>query len=249
MKNQLDLAFEPARTRGGSRRGAGRKSQRSRPGVPHGRRPGHNARHPVHVTLRITEGVLQGAGLRTLRRRDLYKIIRRAFVHGCKKYTSGGQFRICQFSVQRDHMHLLVEADSQVALSRGMQGFAIRVVKGINRFLDRRGKVLDDRYHARPVKSPQQTRNALAYVVLNARKHGEHRCVRLHWSETYIDPYSSAHYCDGFNRDIGPPPEHDRDANAPVAEAQTWLLRVGWRRHGLIPPDYIPGPGCRLGDR
>ena len=206
------------------------------------RRQEHKAWHPVHVTQRIADSVLRGAGLRTLRRRDVYKILHRAFVHGCKRDAVGGNFRICQFSVQRDHLHLVVEADSKTALSRGMQAFAIRVAKGINRFLGRRGQVFDDRYHAEVATSPRQTRNVVRYVMLNARKHGEHTLVPLHWSVTYVDPYSSAYYFDGFTRNIGPPTTALNDTDTvPVAPAETWLLRVGWRQHGLIPPNATPG--------
>ena len=242
MGNQLGFVFEPPKTRGGKRRGAGRKRSRARPGVPHTKRQEHKARYPVHVTQRIADSVLTGAGLRTLRRRDVYKILHRAFVHGCKRDAVGGNFRICQFSVQRDHLHLIVEADSKAALSLGMQAFAIRVAKGINRFLGRRGQVFDDRYHAEVATNPRQTRNVVRYVLLNARKHGEHTLAPLHWSATYVDPYSSARYFDGFTRDIGPPKAafHDTDA-VPVAPAETWLLRVGWRQHGLIPPNATPG--------
>ena len=124
----------------------------------------------MHVTQRIADSVLTGAGLRTLCRRDVYKILHRAFVHGCKRDAVGGNFRICQFSVQRDHLHLIVEADSKAALSRGMQAFAIRVAKAINGFLGRRGQVFDDRYHAEVATNPRQTRNVVRYVLLNARK-------------------------------------------------------------------------------
>lgn len=242
---QLAIAFAEPKTWGGKRRGAGRKRSRPRSSVPHRRRQEHLAHHPVHVTQRIREDVLQDAGLRTLRRRDVYKIIRRAFVRGCRKKMQVGNFRICQYSVQRDHMHLIVEADNQDALSTGMKGFAIRVAKGINSFLGRKGSVFDDRYHLQTVKSPRQTRNVVSYVILNARKHGVHRHEPLHWSETYIDPFSSAHYFNGFTRDIGPPQFAELDLGPPVAAAKTWLLRTGWRRHGLIDPDETPGHSSR----
>ena len=195
------------------------------------------ARHPVHVTQRIAAGVLSDTGLPTLRRRDVYRIVRRAFVYGCQRDTHGGKFRICHYSVQRNHMHLIVEADSEAALSRGMQGFGIRVAKGINRVLGRTGRVFDDRYHAQPVTSPRQARNALTYVLLNAHKHGEPVTGPT-------DPFSSADYFDGFTHATGPPADGDHDADPPVVSAQTWLLHTGWRRHGLISPFETPGP-CR----
>ena len=142
-------------------------------------------------------------------------------------------------------MHLIVEADNQAALSRGIKGFAIRVAKGINHFLGRKGGVFDDRYHKQTVTNPRQTRNVVSYVILNARKHGVHRRESLHWSETYIDPFSSARYFDGFTSGVGPPRLRNSDRALPVAAAQTWLLRTGWRRHGLIDPNETPGRNRR----
>jgi len=68
---------------------------------------------------------------------------------------------VLQFSVQRDHIHLLVEAPDGRALSRGLQGLAIRIAKGVNRILGRRGRVWADRFHARALRTPREVRNAL----------------------------------------------------------------------------------------
>src|SRR3990172_9283341 len=71
-----------------------------------------------------------------------------------------------------NHLHLVAEPQARAALRRGMQGLSIRVAKALNRLLGRHGKVLADRYYARPLATAAETRAALNYVMTNARKHG-----------------------------------------------------------------------------
>ena len=81
-------------------------------------------------------------------------------------------FRICHYSVQGNHVHLIVEADDRHVLSRGMQGFGISCAKQINRVLGRRkGQVFAERYDATVIEHPKQVRNTLAYVFNSWRKH------------------------------------------------------------------------------
>ena len=47
--------------------------------------------------------------------------------------------RIIEFSVQGNHLHLIVEAENSDALSRGMQGLAIRIAKALNSLMERAG--------------------------------------------------------------------------------------------------------------
>ena len=168
-----------------------------------------------------------------LRNFELCKILRRAFVYGCKKNA----FRICQFSIQGNHIHLLCEASTAVARAKGIQGWAVRVARAINGACGRSGEVFDDRYHVEVVKTPTQMRNALCYVLQNARRHD----VRLDPKWGGADPFSSAWWFDGW-RDaswkdgVGPPEVRT------VAAPESWLLRVGWRRAkaGLIAIDEVP---------
>jgi REP element-mobilizing transposase RayT len=197
--------------------------------VPHLRRPTLSRHHPVHVTLRVE------AGIGNLRRRRVRKALYRAFAAGCDRF----RFRLVHFSVQRNHLHLLCEAHDQRALGKGMQGLSIRVAKAINRSLARRGSVFSDRYHARALTTPREVRHALAYVLNHAQRHG---C----WHSP-LDPCSSATLFQGWRRgtliDTAPLDELSTDLGSPVAAARTWLLGVGWRRHGLLDPDEVPGPG------
>src|SRR5262252_5814539 len=108
--------------RGGKRRGAGRPPKGARAGAPHKERPFLHARYPVHVSLRVIGAV------GNLRRRCVYQAIREATLTTARRED----FRIVHVSIQRTHVHLLVEANDRGALSRGMQGFQISAAKHLN---------------------------------------------------------------------------------------------------------------------
>ena len=125
--------------------------------------------------------------------------------------------------------------------SRVVRGLEVRLSRAINKALGRKGTVFAERSHARALKTPREVRNAIRYVLNNARHHAAER--GQHLARTWIDPYSSAPWFDGW-RDrvveqswlkklLGKP--------APVAGARTWLLTDGWRRHGLTAFDEVPG--------
>jgi hypothetical protein len=229
-------------TWGGHRRRAGRKP--SLPGprrVAHRPRPSLAARFPVHVSLRIT------GGLPSLRGRALWGAVRRGFVFG-RVFGEGEDspevFRIVHFSVQGQHIHLLVEADDRRALSRGMQAFEIRVARAVNKALGRSGRVFADRYHQRIVTNPTQCRHALAYVLANQRRHAAQECAT--YPRNQVDPCSSAAWFDGWTVSSPWPwanaPPTDTDGVPPVVRPRTWLLAGGWRRGGgPISPSSVPG--------
>jgi hypothetical protein len=133
-----------------------------------------------------------------------------------------------QFSLQSNHVHLIVEADDGRALSRGMKGLAVRIARTLNRLWKQRGSVFSDRFHARPLRTPREVRAALSYLLHNARRHG----LRL----LGVDPYSSGPWFDGWRQGLV------LATDGPAARARTWLLREGWRRHGLIGIEEWPGP-------
>jgi REP-associated tyrosine transposase len=134
---------------------------------------------------------------------------------------------------------LLVEADDERALARGVQGFEISAARRLNRAVGRRGRVFADRYHAETIRTPRHARHALAYVLNNWRRHREDR-----GTSAWIDPCSTAiafrgwKCCDataGFRLPRG------YDALR-VAYPTAWLLTTGWRRHGAIDLRARPGP-------
>jgi REP element-mobilizing transposase RayT len=151
-----------------------------------------------------------------------------------------GRFRVVHFSLQRDHAHLLVEATSARDLACGMKSIGARLARAVQRAFRRRGPVLADRYHLRVLKTPREVRHALAYVLLNVRKH---------WRERYgaspperLDAASSGRWFDGWRRVPGSrEPPLDALESSEVAPPRSWLLSVGWRRHGLVDPAEVPG--------
>jgi REP element-mobilizing transposase RayT len=102
-----------------------------------------------------------------LREHSLFVLVRQALAAGKRRFG----FSLVHFSVQRDHLHLIAEASDGRALSRGVQGLAIRIARAVNRQLARKGRLFADRYHARALKTPREVRFALRYVLLNVRKH------------------------------------------------------------------------------
>ena len=208
---QLSLRYS---SHGGARVGAGRPRV-GRPRVPHRARPRHKARLPLHVTVRAKDGA---SGFRSEHvARAIGGVIRRA---------QRDAFRVVHFSIQTNHLHLIVEAHDEVALARGMQRLNARAAKVINACLRREGSVWRERYHARELTTPRAVRNALVYVLMNARKHGA--------TFDGIDVFSSAAWFDGF---AGHTPLRGTGL---VRSARTWLAGVGWRRRGLIRLDERP---------
>jgi REP element-mobilizing transposase RayT len=157
------------------------------------------------------------AGLPTLRRAPERLAIEHAFARGADRFG----FRLVHYSIQSNHLHLIAEARDRRALWRGMQGLLVRVAKALNKLWARHGSVFGDRYHSRSLRTPREVRAGLLYVIQNARRHG----VRV----GAIDTYSSGPWFDGWARRIAAPARV-----LACVQARTWLLRLGWQRHGLI---------------
>jgi putative transposase len=127
---------------------------------------------------------------------------------------------------------MIIEADDNSSLSRGMIGLTVRLARAFNRVLGLRGSVWSDRFHVRALKTPREMRNCLVYVLFNHRKHAAHPAAMR-----VLDAYSSARWLDGWKRPaIGPPVPQD----VPVMPPRTWLARAGWMRHGLIDENEAP---------
>jgi REP element-mobilizing transposase RayT len=187
--------------------------------MPHLPRASFSARHPCHVTVRVRAGV---PSLRTVR---LVRALEASFRAACAR----PDFRLVHYSLQSNHVHLRVEAEGHAALARGMKSLGARLARAVNRVFGRRGRVLSDRYHARALRTPREVRNALRYVLLNARRHLG-RAVG-----SPIDPASSARWFGGWREPAPAAPDPPA-----VARPRTWLLSVGWLRHGRIAASEVP---------
>jgi putative transposase len=218
----MRLPLAAARTWGGARKGAGRKP-RGRPSVPHVTRPKIDPRYPVQVTIRATPS------LPSLRSPRVFGALRRAIAR-----ASIDRFRVIHFSIQQDHGHFIVEGDEPRRARGGMHGLAIRLALAVNRALGRKGKVVGDRYHARPLTTPRQMRTSMVYVLLNFRKH-----LR---APACIDPRSSGPHFWGWQRvpggaaaaNVAPATNVAPPVNVapPTVLPFTWMARTGWLRAG-----------------
>ncbi len=210
--------------RGGKRPGAGRKANvPGAPGVSHRRRPSLSEKHPAHITLRVRRDVPN------LRRNAFLPVLTGALRAGSDRFG----FRLCHYVVMGNHLHLIVEADDERCLARGLQGLTIRLAKQLNRAARRGGRFFADRYHAHILRSPTEVHRALAYVLLNRRKHAAERHPQAPL-EPALDAFSSGPWFTGWH---APPRGASRLREGPspvVLEPRSWLLREGWRRGGTI---------------
>nr|MDQ3036426.1 transposase [Myxococcota bacterium] len=223
---QKEIVFH---SHGGKRRGAGRKPVGERAGVSHGVRDDVSSRAPVLVTLKMKKRVWN------LRTKRAFARLLPAFLAVCERFG----MRLVHFSVQGDHIHLVVEAEDRRALARGMQSLCVRIARALNEMMQTTGGVFADRYHHRVLATPRQVRAALAYVLGNARRHG-HAPRGSGW----LDPFSSALAFDGWRDGLDASQAALARAHPPpVARPRTWLLAVGWKRAGgLLDPEHRPGP-------
>ena len=223
---QQELAFP---RHGGARKGAGRKPKGHAAGPSHAARVSTPSRHPLLVTQKLC------AGLPSLRQDAEFTVLREAFADAARR----DGFRIVHFSVQSNHIHYICEARDARSLTSGMRSLGVMIALRLNRLWQRSGQVFAERFHARALATPNEVRQALAYVLNNAQKHGI--------IGDGADPFSSGPSFDGWKPEAAPPISRARQVQrapltpVPLAAAETWLLRVGWRQRGLIGLREIPG--------
>ena len=222
---QVQLSLPISSGRGGARDGAGRPPVAGcRSPVPHRKDARSGAvPSPPHVA----------SGWDDFLRYEVLESSRRFWRRSGR--AAKARFRVLAFSVQTDHIHTIVEADGNRAMDAGARGLAIRVALAVNRALNRKGSVWGDRYHARQLRTPRETRAALLYVLQNWKKHLG--------NVTGIDGCSSARWFEGW---ASPPALPTKPI--PVARPRTWLASTGWREHGggLLGFEEAPANSGRL---
>jgi REP element-mobilizing transposase RayT len=222
---------ERKKTWGGRRRGAGRLRHEANLRDPkHTKRQMLSSDDPVHVILRT------GWWVDRLRNGRAYDAVRKALL----AMLVDPNFRVCHISIQHQHIHLIVEAKDEAALSAGMQRFASRVARAFNNIAGMRGRVFPHRYSAKQIRTARYARSAIAYVLNNWRRHKED-LGRDHAFGARLDRYASGITFDGWAGVDGwlIPPDYEP---LPVAQPQTWLLTEGWRAYGEIDTCERPGP-------
>jgi hypothetical protein len=229
MRAILDATARPVvSTWGGKRAGAGRKPKpaRERTNVAHRARHVHKKRHPVHVTLRALRG------LPSFRHQRVHAMLQRVLGAQLKRAYRAA-FHVVHYSIQSNHLHLIIEADDKRTMRSGVSGLVIAFAKRLNALLERlTGKVWGERYHSRELTTPREVRNALVYLLQNWKKHG------VTTEGPVVDHFSSALLFAGWKVHVDTVPEPDP---WPPRNPRTWLLGAGWSlQHGLLSPYERP---------
>lgn len=182
-----------------------KRTRRQGSGVPHVRRESFSSSCPIHVTVRVCKGVPR------LQSRTGMRVIRAAFSVARDRLG----MRITQYSIQANHIHLIVEARDRFALSRAMKGLCVRIARRLNRATKRKGQVFADRYHAHILRTPREVRNAVRYVMNNSRTHAKRAGRPWRWA---IDPYAGGPCTKRFFE----------SCQSLITEPRSYLLRVAW---------------------
>ena len=97
------------------------------------------------------------------------------------------------------------------------------------------GRVLSGEYHAHLLKTPREVYRAIAYVLMNIRKHYKQKHAKAPFVR--IDSASSSRWFEGFTRYLPAARTGERE----VARPRSWLLSTGWKHYGAIDPATVPG--------
>lgn len=193
--------------RGGPRLGAGRP--RKFDAIHHDPRPVLTRLMPLHVDLTFLDHVWN------LRTQRCFAIIAAALA----TVREAHGLRVVGFSVQANHLHLLVEAMKKEELTRAIQALKIRIAKGLKRRMGRKGPVFDERYFVRVLRTPTEVRRAQDHIWFNTAKHAAEYGKRL--PADHVDPYTIGYF---GPRESLPPSSADL-----VVAPTHFLLRQGWR--------------------
>jgi len=195
---------------GGLRSGAGRKRIRSG-GISHRPREKVGRHTPLHVNFKYKIPV---------RNKETLKLLKRS-IQNARKHG----LRILQYSFQKNHIHLVLEADSNAILSRGMRSLTITFARGF-----KSGRIQLERYHLHVLRTAKEVKNALHYVLFNQQKHEK-------GIYSVIDDYSSILFL-----------ENGLDLIRKFARKKSMTLKIlkceTWTSDG--PGSYLYREGLRL---
>jgi len=176
--SQLKMSLN-GRNHGGLREGSGRRRIRSK-GVAHRGRESVKGHKPLHINFKFRTNIRNKACL---------KILKRAIANS-RSYG----LKIIHFSMQSNHLHFIIEAESNEILTKGMRSLTITFAKGLNK-----GKVQIERYHLHVLKSLRETKNAVHYVLFNKQKHEKgtysviDEYVSLYGMKEFISAFAKKH--------------------------------------------------------
>lgn len=211
MPKQLEF-----RTWGGKRKNAGRKRRSTF--ASHVRRGRINRQTPVHLTLRLRDG------LTGLRSEKFLAQFRKAAVGATKK-----GLRILHYSLQTNHFHILAEADNNQILANAMKSLVTCLAIWLKKMWRRKGSIFSERFHSRILRTPTEVKRVLRYILLNYARHAG--------VSARIDYYSSGHAFSKWQELLNEltdlireqvAQEVDPDNSRGLSQPESWLASVGW---------------------
>jgi REP element-mobilizing transposase RayT len=146
-------------------KGAGRPAIND-PGIRHRERPILTKPTSLHLTVKILRAKAK------LKNKIILSILKRSIMNARKK-----GLRVIHYSLEYDHIHLLIEADDNFILGKGMQAFGVTFSKALNRMRKMRGAVYKHRYHFRKIIGARQLKNVLNYLFTNGLKHNTAKSI------------------------------------------------------------------------
>ena len=198
----------------------------------------------MHITVKARKGL---PSFRSQRIHNMMLEVLRNQIYVLRKYA--GAFKVAHFSIQTNHIHIMIEADDTKTLRSGVSGLVIAFARQLAKLLGRKKcKVWAERFHSRELHAPRDVRNVLSYIFQSFKHH-----ETTHGSGMRSRPhrYSSARWFDGWYQQVlipipidesaymrGPPPWVPTTAGEP----RTWLLGTGRKeRHGKLNMMDRPG--------
>ncbi len=148
-----------------NRKGAGRPALHD-PGIRHTNRPHIKKPASLHLTIKVKKKKAE------IKNKSVLKILKRAILNARKQ-----GLRVIHFSLEYDHVHLLIEADNNLILGKGMQAFGVTLSKAINRLKKLKGGVYKHRYHFRQISSTRELKIVMNYIFTNGLKHGTAKSI------------------------------------------------------------------------
>jgi REP element-mobilizing transposase RayT len=171
-------------------RGAGRPAIHD-PGIRHTERPLIKKPSSLHLTIKVEKIKAD------IKNKTVLSILKRAIQNARKQ-----GLRVIHFSLEYDHVHLLIEAENNTTLGKGMQAFGVTFSKAINRVRKTTGKVYKHRYHFKAITSPKQLKNVMSYIFKNGVKHGTSKSMLNGYNSIKAEKKSHLFYKAKFEMDF-----------------------------------------------
>ena len=141
-------------------------------GIRHIKRPKISRLTTLHLTIKVRSNKADIKSKKILK--ALHHAIKRARLK---------KLRVIHYTLEFNHLHLLIECESHKTLHQGMQAFGISLSKAINRIKKLKGTVYKHRYHLKKLATRRELKNALHYIFNNGKKHKR--------TNSILDPYNS----------------------------------------------------------